>query len=44
MGLGLNARRDSTIILNVRTQVADYAIDPSRLARYVTNRVDAGDG
>lgn len=32
LGLGLAGRRDSTIILNVRTQVADYAIDPSRLA------------
>jgi AraC family transcriptional regulator len=32
LGLGLNGRRDATIILNVRTQVADYAIDPSRLA------------
>lgn len=32
LGLGQNGRQDSTIILNVRTQVADYAIDPSRLA------------
>ena len=32
LGLGASARRDSTIILNVRTQVADYSIYPSRLA------------
>lgn len=32
LGLGAAGRRDSTIILNVRTQVADYSIDPSRLA------------
>jgi AraC-like DNA-binding protein len=32
LSLGLAGRHDFTIILDVRTQVADYSIDPSRLA------------
>jgi AraC family transcriptional regulator len=32
LALGLAARHDSTIILDIRTQVADYSIDPTRLA------------
>jgi AraC family transcriptional regulator len=32
LAIGLAGRHDSTIILDVRTQVAEYAIDPTRLA------------